>query len=181
MVTLKQWMEVVNYRITEGDAWNSEAFGSNAHCLSAWNGVHGAGGWSLNIVFDTETQLVYQVEVCDYTNDRAYRIINPLYKAAAAKEAQSNEYADQAWDDVNYTDLETDEDWLDKATAIVNGEEYDNRVSIPIDLPEHELMVLFKRAHEEDLTFNDFVEKILREALANEEFISSLKEKHGVD
>jgi hypothetical protein len=49
--------------------------------------------------------------------------------------------------------------------AIVAGEEYDTRVSIPIDLPEAELMVLFKLAHEADMTFNDFVEQVLREQL----------------
>ena len=165
MITLKQWMETVNYRITEGDAWTSGAFGHSAHCLSAWNGVHGAGGWSLNIVFDTETQLVYQVEVCDYTNDRAYRMINPLYKAAHDKEAESNEYSNQAWDDVDYTDLEVDEDWLDKATAIVDGEEYDSRVQVPIDFSDEELLKYMKMAHERDMTFNQFVEEALRHAI----------------
>jgi hypothetical protein len=47
-------------------------------------------------------------------------------------------------------------------------------------LPEAELMVLFKQAHAADMTFNDFVEKILREKLADEGFINLLKEKHDV-
>lgn len=165
MITLKQWMETVNYKITEGDSWHSQAFGHNAHCLSAWNGVHGEGGWSLNIVFDTETQLVYQVEACDYTNDRAYRMINPLYKEAHNKEAKHNECLDQAWDDVNYTDLEVDEDWLDKATAIVDGEEYDDRIQVPVDFTDEELLKYMKLAHERDITFNQLVEEALRHAI----------------
>ena len=165
MITLKQWMETVNYRITEGDAWTSEAFGHSAHCLSAWNGVHGKGGWSLNIVFDTETQLVYQVEACDYTNNRAYRMINPDYKDAVAKEAEGNEYLNQAWDDVDFTDLEVDEDWLEKATAIVDGENYDERVKVPIDFSDEELLKYMKLAHERDMTFNAFVEEALRAAI----------------
>lgn len=165
MITLKQWMETVNYRITEGDAWTSNSFGHNAHCLSAWNGVHGKGGWSLNIVFDTETQLVYQVEACDYTNERAYRIIHPDYKDAVANEAKGNEYLNQAWDDVDYTDLEVDEDWLEKAEAIVDGKEYDNRVQMPIDFSDEELLKYMKMAHERDMTFNQFVEEALRSAI----------------
>lgn len=165
MITLKQWMETVNYRITEGDAWTSEAFGHSAHCLSAWNGVHGKGGWSLNIVFDTETQLVYQVEVCDYTNDRAYRMINPLYKEAHDREVKGNEYLNQAWDDVDFTDLEVDEDWLDKATAIVEGEDYDNRIQVPIDFSDDELLKYMKLAHERDITFNQLIEEALRAAI----------------
>ena len=165
MITLKQWMETVNYRITEGGEWSSQAFGDNAHCLSAWNGVHGTGGWSLNIVFDTETQLVYQVEVCDYTNNRAYRMINPLYKQAHDQEAADKQYLNQAWDDVDFTDLEVDEDWLDKATAIVDGEEYDTRVSIPIDFTDEELLKYMTLAHERDITFNQLVEEALRAAM----------------
>lgn len=165
MISLKQWMETVEYRITEGDKWYSDVYGHNAYCLSAWNGVHGKGGWSLNIVFDTETQLVYQVEACDYTNDRAYRMINPLYKAAHDKDAKNNEYANQAWDDVDYTDLEVDEDWLNKATAIVDGEEYDTRISVPLDFTDEELLKYMMLAHERDMTFNAFVEEALRHAI----------------
>ena len=76
--------------------------------------------------------------------------------------------------------LESDDDWFQKALSIVAGEDYDTRVTIPIDLPEAELMVLFKAAHDADMTFNDFVEKILREKLADEGFINLLKEKHDV-
>jgi hypothetical protein len=37
----------------------------------------------------------------------------------------------------------------------------DNRVEIPLDFSDAELLVLFKQAHECDMTFNDFVEKAL--------------------
>jgi hypothetical protein len=41
----------------------------------------------------------------------------------------------------------------------------DNRVEILLDLSDAELLVLFKMAHEKDMTFNDFVEHVLREYL----------------
>jgi hypothetical protein len=41
----------------------------------------------------------------------------------------------------------------------------DNRVEIPLDFSDEELLVLFKQAHEADLTFNQFVEKALTEYL----------------
>lgn len=166
MITLKQWMETFNYRITEGDTYGWTCYGSNAQSLSAWNGEHNDGGWSGNVVFDTKTQTVYEVEVCDYTNERAYRIINPDYKKAYETEAKDRGVsADEAWDCVKFTDLEIDEDWLEKAEAIVDGRDYDTRVSIPIELPDNELLYLFKMAHERDMKFNDFVEEVLKEAL----------------
>ena len=64
---------------------------------------------------------------------------------------------------------EIDEDWLEKAEAIVDGLEYDTRVRIPIELPDNELLYLFKMAHDRDMKFNDFVEDILKQALENYE------------
>ena len=161
MITLKEWMELVNYRITEGDSY--PGYGGSAHCLSSWNGVHGKGGWSANIVFDTRTQEVFQVEVCDYTNDRAYRVINPLHKEDY--NAEDPAFRDQAWDDVNFTDLEVDDDWIQKALAIVAGEEYDNRVQVPLDFSDEELLKYMTMAHERDMTFNAFIEEALRTAM----------------
>ena len=41
----------------------------------------------------------------------------------------------------------------------------DNRVEIPLDFSDEELLILFKQAHEADLTFNQFVERALTEYL----------------
>lgn len=167
MITLKEWMEVVDYRITEGSDYNG--FGG-AYALSSWNGEQ--NGFSFEIIFDQKTQVVYQVEVCDYKNGRPYRLINSDHKDTNIDET--------AWDDVKWIDLESDDDWIQKALAIKAGDDYDTRVSIPIDLPEEELMVLFKMAHEADMTFNNYVEQALRQALADEGFISRLKDKVSV-
>jgi len=164
MITLKDWLEVVEYRISEGTEFYWKCFGDNAYCLSYWDQDH--DGRSLNIVFDTKTQKVYCVEVCDYRNQRAYRLIDDEYREAHKQESESRNVIDnQAWDDVDFIDLETDEDWLEKASSIVQGIEYDTRVSIPLDIPENELMILFKAAHERDMTFNQFVEEALRELI----------------
>ena len=152
MITLKEWMEVANYRITEGSDYY--AYGG-AYALDSWSGDQ--DGHSLEIIFDQKTQTVYEVQACDYKHNRAYRLINEDYKEERRD--------DEAWDDVKWIDLECDDDWIQKALAIVAGENYDTRVSIPIDLPEAELMVLFKMAHDRDMTFNDFIEEVLREQL----------------
>jgi shikimate 5-dehydrogenase len=182
MLTLKEWMEIVDYKITEGGDYGWDCYGSNSHQLSAWNGVHGSGGWSANIVFSTKSQKVYEVEVCDYTNDRAYRLINPKYKAKHAAEAtERGVLGNQAWDDVNYTDLDVEEDFLEKLTAIVNGEEYDTRVSIPVDFTDEELLKYMKLAHERDMTFNALVEEALREAINAAKESGILKDNESSD
>lgn len=164
MITLKEWMEVVEYRVTEGSTFQWQCYGPNAYSLDSWNGEQ--DGNSFTVIFDTKTQVVYEVQSHDYKNQRAYRLVNPDYKDQRNDEsARRNVSLDEAWDEVNYVDLESDDDWIQKALSIAAGEDYDTRVSIPIDLPESELMVLFKMAHDRDMTFNDFIEEVLREQL----------------
>jgi hypothetical protein len=161
MITLKQFMEVVNYRITEGGQYGWNCYGNSAYMLDSWNGDH--DGSSFSIVFDTKTQEVFEVQSHDYRRNRAYRLINPNYKFEHDAESANRQVAsNEAWDSVNYTDLETEEDWLAKATAILNDVEYDTRVEVPLDLSEEELFQLMKMAHEQDLTLNQFVEQTLR-------------------
>ena len=166
MISLQDFFETVGYRITEGSDYGWNCYGDRVHQLSAWNGIHGEGGWSANVVFSTETQEVFEVEVCDYTNERAYRLINTAYKQAFDDEAESRgEYANQAWDDVDYIDLDVDEDFLVKLEAIVNGKDYDTRVQVQVDFSDEELFKYMKFAHEQDITFNQLVEQAIKAAI----------------
>ena len=166
MITMKEWMEMVDYKITEGSDYGWECYGPNSYRLDSWNGVHGAGGYSFSIVFSTKSQKVYEVSMCDYTNDRAYRMINPKNVEKHRKEAESKSVlANQAWDDVDYVDLEVVDDFIQKALAIRAGEDYDTRVEVPLDLPEETMFQLMKLAHENDQTLNEYVEDLLRVAI----------------
>lgn len=174
MITLQQFFETTDYRITEGDTYGWNCFGPNSYQLSSWNGVHGTGGWSANIVFSTKTQKVYEVTVCDYTNERAYRVINPSKLKKFREESQTRgDCGDQAWDDVDYIDLEADEDFMEKFSAIVNGAKYDTRIQVPLTLDNDQLFMLMKQAHEQDLTLNQYVETIL------EQLIETIKEEQS--
>jgi len=152
MITLKEWMEVSNYRITEGSDYN--AYGG-AYALTSWNGDQ--DGYSLEIIFDQKTQTVYEVQACDYKHNRAYRLINDAHKQVGRD--------DEAWDDTRWIDLEADDDWIQKAQAIVAGRDYDTRITVPIDLTDQELLALMKLAHERDVTLNHLVDQVLREAM----------------
>ena len=164
MITMKEWMELVDYKITEGDTYGWSCYGPNAYRLDSWNGVHGKGGYSFSIVFSTKSQKVYEVSVCDYTNDRAYRMINPKFQEKHRKEAEHKSVlANQAWDDVDYVDLEVLDDFIQKCLAIKAGEDYSTDISVPIDLPDDLLMFAFKSAHEKNMTFNDWMNQVLRD------------------
>ena len=163
MITMKEWMELVDYKITEGADYGWACYGPNAYQLSSWNGLHDKGGWSFNIVFSTKTQKVYEVEVCDYTNSRAYRMIVENKREKHRKEALSrNINLNEAWGNVEYVDLEVDDDFIQKCLAIKEGREYSTDVSVPLDLPDDLLMFAFKAAHAENMTFNDWMNRMLK-------------------
>ena len=152
MITLKQFMETVDYRICEGSSWNG--FAPGAYSLDHWNGDQ--DGHSLCIIFNTKDQTVYCVQACDYKLNRAYRYTHPDHRKDLDK---------QAWDDVEWTDLEDETDWLEKAQAIVAGLDYDTRVSIPLELGEVEMFRLMSMAHKQDITLNQLVEKIIQQVV----------------
>ena len=164
---MKEWMELVGYRITEGSDYMWQCYGSNAYALDSWNGEQ--DGHSFTVIFDTKDQTVYEVQAHDYVHDRAYRMINEDFRKKNKKEAKKRDIdKDNAWDDVDYVDLEVDDDFIQKCLAIKAGEDYDTRVSVPMDFSDEELLQYMKLAHEQDITFNQLVEQALREALDRE-------------
>ena len=164
MLTIKEWMELADYRITEGADYQWQSYGPDAYIMTSWNGEQ--DGYSFSIYFDTKTQVVYEVQAHDYKNERAYRIINPDFAEANANEADERDIDNNiAWDDLAYVDLEVDDDFIQKCLAIKAGEDYDTRVSVPLDLPDDVLFDLMKLAHSQDITLNELVEGILEDAI----------------
>jgi hypothetical protein len=173
MITLKEFMEIVDYRITEGSEYMWQCYGPHAYRLDSWNQEQ--DGHTVAVVFDTRTQVIYEVSAYDYANERAYRLINPEYKDAHAKEAQHRDVLEnQAWDDVNYVDLDVDDDFIQKALSIVAGEDYDTRVQIEVDFEDAELLEYMKIAHDRDITFNELVEIALREAIDQHRMLNDI-------
>ena len=164
MNLLEQWMKACEYRITEGSEYGWQCYGPNAYCLDSWDGDQ--DGSSFTVIFDKQTQTVYELQAHDYANNRAYRWINPGFVAAFNEETQARGItANEAWDDLEYAVLETTEDFFEKMAAIYAGEHYDTRVQVPLTLDDDQLFELMKMAHEQDITLNQLVEQLLRRVI----------------
>lgn len=161
MITIENFSQAVQFKFTGGSPYHWNCFGSDARWLDSEDNTYSA-----SMIFDGNDQIVYIAEVCDYTNNRAYRWTHPDFKEKHNNEAvERGVKVLQAWDDVDYVELETCEDFLEKCSAIVTGKDYDTRVSVPLDLPDDELLKFMVAAHERDMTFNSFVEEALRTAI----------------
>jgi hypothetical protein len=159
---LKDVNESLDHRISGGSDYGWQCYGANARFLD-YESVYATG----SCVFDTLTQGIYEVHV-EFVNleKRPYRWLNPNTKDVMYAEAAYREIdADQAWDDIKWIDLETEEDFLEKASAIFKGETFDDRVSVPLNLNDEELFAMMKLAHEKDITLNQLMVEILQAAI----------------
>jgi len=166
MITLKEYLEAIDYRITGGSEYQWKCFGENARYLDCADKEGYGGAYSINAEFDSVEQTVYAIELWDYVNDREYRWINPAYikdhmKACAKHSVDVYE----SMDGRNYIDLDVAADILEKISKVVAGEPYDERVQIQVDMSEEDMLQYMKLAHNLDITFNELVERALREAI----------------
>jgi len=164
MITLKEYLEAVDYKISGGSEFQWKTFGPNARYLDCES--QDINEYSIHAVFDSVTQQVYSMEAWDYVNDRTYRWIDPNYVRAYKKACKkTNVDFKNAFDDKDFIDLEVAEDLLTKARAIVLGEEYDTRVEVPLTLDKEQIHELMTMAHKQDITLNQLVENILIDAM----------------
>lgn len=159
---LSQVNEMTNHRITEGSEYGWNCY-PNARYLS-----YESDFAYVSVLYSTETQEIYEADITIKAkawaeDQRPYRWLNPEYKDIMISEAKSrNVKWKKAWDDVKWIDLETEEDFLEKAKAIFNGLEHDKRIQVPLELEDDIMLKLCMEAHKRDVTLNKFVEEILQ-------------------
>ena len=126
----------------------------------------------VSAVFNTVTQEVYEVNIStdDNTwtpNISPYRWLNPDFKDEYLAEAKSRKVDPTvAWDDTKWCDLETVDDFLEKAYEVFNGNsDFDKRIEVPLDLDDDELLKVALMAHERDITLNQMFEELIKLAI----------------
>jgi hypothetical protein len=175
MITLKDFLETIDYKITEGSEYGWKCYGENTHRIERQTGDH--MGNTVTCVFDTKEHFLYEMEAWDNANDRVYRWIHPDYIKAYKKSCKKHDVRfENAFDNVNFTDLDVEADILEKARAIANEEEYDTRIQMAVDFTDEDMLQYMKLAHQLDITFNELVERALREAIDFEKLRKELDE-----
>lgn len=166
MITLKDYLEAINYKITGGSDYGWKCFGDNARYLDCQESEGFGGKYSIHCIFDSIDQTVYSLELWDYVNDREYRWISPMFVPSHMDSCIEHEVdCYNSIDDRNFIDLDVPSDILEKISKVVAGEPYDERVQIEVDFTEEDMLQYMKLAHKMDITFNELVERALREAI----------------
>lgn len=151
----------LDHRITGGAEFQWSCFGPNARYLD-YESEHA----DASVIFDSVNQTVYIAEINAKRSDDMYRWVEPsVTKSYLAECKQRGIDPHEAWDDLEYVVLETEEDYLDKASAIFNGRPFDKRVDIPLEMDHQSIVKLALEAHRRDITLNQMVELILEWAI----------------
>ena len=164
---LNEVNEALDHKITSGSEYQWNCYPDARYLDYESDFAH------VSVLYSTTDQTVYQAEVSvkreAWDEDKKpYRWLNPDYKDAFYKESEKRQVdIDIAWDDVKWIDLEMAEDFLEKATAIFSGEEFDTRVKVEFDLDERSILKLATEAHKRDITLNKMIEIILQEVIDN--------------
>lgn len=166
MITLKEYLEAINFKITGGSEYLWECYGPHCRYLDSDDNNDGENTYSVSAVFNCVNQTVYAVELWDYVNGREYRWINPAYvKAHADACAKHDVGVDESSDDRKFINLDVPGDILEKISKVVAGEPYDTRVQIEVDFSDEDLLKYMKLAHQMDISFNELVEQALQNAI----------------
>jgi hypothetical protein len=165
---LSQVNEITDHKITEGSEYGWDCYPNARYLDYESEFAH------VSVIYSTETQEIYEADVSTkvdawFTEDKdmkPYRWLNPVYKDIMIAEAKKRKVKwRKAWDDVKWIDLEVEEDFLEKAKAIFNGELHDKRIQVPIDLEDDVILKLCMEAHKRDITLNNMMEIILQEVI----------------
>lgn len=163
MNILQQFLDAIQYRIN--DAWE--------HQWTSYEGAQVLGCdnefATMSVAFKREDQTVISITVASGLEAQetiAYRWINPDYNDAIVAEADRRRLNhNEAFEGCDYIELEVVDDILEKGVAMLSNSKFDPRIQIPLDLDDDTLLVLFKKAHKRDISFNQLMNEILIEAV----------------
>ena len=160
--------EKFNHKIVSGSEYHWNCY-PNARFLEYESDYAHA-----SVIYSTVNQEIYEAEISikrdAWEEDmRPYRWLNPDSKDFMIAEAEQKKVDwQQAWDDVKWIDLDVEQDFFEKAVAIFNGEEFDKRVQMEVDLDDATILMLAKEAHKRDITMNKYIEEVLQHFIDKE-------------
>ena len=109
---------------------------------------------------------IRELNLYDYKNARNYRWTVPEVEPLRAAEFLLAGIDPDICDgDQEFIDLIMIEDMIEKMTAICAGQEYDTRITIPLELSDEEFILIARAAHKLDVTINEYMVQAVKDYL----------------
>jgi hypothetical protein len=160
-MSVEKFLKAINYKINDGYDYQWNCFGDNAHSIESID----EDNYECECIFDTKTQNVYQLSMVDYVLNIGYTWLNPEFKEYYFNESvKRNVNPFEATEEIKYHECELMTDILEKMTLLVNGEEYDKGILIPLDLPDDLYNDLMLLASDRNVTIDKLISDALEES-----------------
>lgn len=154
---IENYFKAIQYKLGECSPYGWDCFGNHAH-FADYFANDTTDDVSISCVYDTNTQVVYLVEMWDYPEGVVYRWIDPEYIELFNQELNSRGITPEVeYDDLRLVEIEVEDDILEKIACIALCKKYDTRIQVPLDLPDDLLVELMRLAHAQDITLNQLV------------------------
>ena len=79
--TLEHYLDTIDYKIGDGSTFLWNCFGKDAYQYTYTKYTELGYDFELNMIFDTNTRIVYVAEFSVVEDDKLYRCFNPEFKA----------------------------------------------------------------------------------------------------
>ena len=160
MITIENFLRAIKFKISETSKYEWECYGSNAHSMDYWNGEH--DGYSASMVFDSKSNIVYEMNMCDYENYRAYRWISPKYEKKHANECSKRHVEDVAWQGVEWIPTMSSDDILEKISCIMNNKQYSPDPVVSVRIKYNEMVAFNKVSKHLNEPIQSILERLVR-------------------
>lgn len=118
IMTIKEYLETINYKITSAEDFCWNCYGENTLTFETWNGD--IEGVSSSIIFDSQSQKVYEVFVIDYGTAQAFRWVHPEFVEKMIADATDRDVDHSiAADAIKFVDLTDEHVILEKIRTMV--------------------------------------------------------------
>lgn len=153
-----RYLESIDHQITSGAKYEWSCYPNARFIDSETDFVHASA------VADARTGTIYEARfnLANYLGSE-YRWMNPDWRDAHDQEAISrNIDLERSEDSQPLVELDNLDDLLDKLFLASRGLEFDERVDVVIELTDAQQLELFRLAHAQDVSFNEFIGQVLR-------------------
>lgn len=169
-MSLQSVIEAAQFRITGGSPFMWKCYGLNARALEFT--AAGQEYYSALVYFDSESQVVYEINFHPNANDPAsysaqnYRWINPQFLEAHNTESTERGVDPKIYiDEERWIDCDLEEDIVDKISTFFRTGTYDERILVPLDLSDESIKALKDLAEKEGKTIDEIVNNILEDII----------------
>ena len=102
-ITIKEFVTAIKFNLGDGFEYQWNCYGDHAYSIGWMKSDRTA---TASIIYDINSQKVYQMEVWDELNNKVYRWMRPEYSKVHAREARRRGINDKiAMDRVRYEEL----------------------------------------------------------------------------